>query len=124
MNHDTDGDSGSAWGSSDFDERGVPQTLQVAQMMTEAELVQAVTDVIADLEATSFADVRSWEKAEDGTVALDSHLAVDVFNEFTAHLSAFSIDLASIPQEKWTSIGGVVSVLIATYGNLEPGALP
>ncbi|WP_461187957.1 hypothetical protein [Arthrobacter sp. Z4-13] len=109
--------------TSDFDDRGVPLTLQAAQLMSEDELVQAVTDVIAELEATSFEDVKSWEKADDGTVSLDSHLAVDVFNEFTAHLSAFSIDLANVAQEKWTSIGGVVQVIMEAYRSLEPGAV-
>lgn len=109
--------------TSDFDDRGVPLTLQAAQLMSEDELVQAVTDVIAELEATSFEDVKSWEKADDGTVSLDSHLTVDVFNEFTAHLSAFSIDLANVAQEKWTSIGGVVQVIMEAYHSLEPGAV-
>lgn len=123
MDRDNLLDDGAAGDDSDFDDRGVPLTLQAAQLMSEAELVQAVTDVIADLEATSFEDVKSWDKADDETVSLDSHLAVDVFNEFTAHLSAFSIDLANVAQEKWTSIGGVVQVIMEAYRSLEPGAV-
>lgn len=122
MDHDASGDTSPVGSSGVFDDRGVPMDLPTAQLMSEAEVVQAVTDVIADLEATSFEDVKSWDKAEDGTPSLDSHLAVDVFNEFTAHLSVAPIDLANIPQEKWTSIGGVVEVILAAYGNIGPGA--
>jgi hypothetical protein len=104
--------------SADFDDRGVPLTLDQARLMSEEELTQAVTDVIADLEATSFEDVRSWEAAEDGSVGIDSHLAVAVFNEFTAHLAAHQVDLADVAQERWTSIAGVVQVILEAYGSI------
>lgn len=103
----------------DFDDRGVPLTVENAQLMTAPELTQAVTNLIADLEATSFQEVRSWDKAEDGTPAIDSHLAVDVFNEFTAHLSIDPVDLANVPEKHWTSIGGIVIVLLEAFSSFD-----
>lgn len=100
------------------DDRGVPLTVERACLMTEEELTRAVTEVIADLEATSYDDVKSWEAAEDGSIGIDSHLAVAVFHEFTGHLSAHNVDLGEVEQEKWTSIAGVVQVLLEAYRSI------
>lgn len=104
-----------------FRDLGIPTTVASAKGMTAVQLRAVVTQTVAYLEETATAAVAGWPPASDGSVAVDSQLGVDVFNELTAHLvgSKYPINLANIAQAKWASVEGLVSVLHDTYAAMK-----
>lgn len=100
------------------DDRGVPLDATSARHLSRERIEQTIVAVVADLEAESVEDVQGWPRETDGTVALDSQLALDVLNELTGHLGKMPLDLAAIPHERWTSVGGLVAVVHDVYAAL------
>lgn len=78
--------------------------------------------MVAHLEIDTPEGVAGWPKETDGTVALESQLALDVLNEFTGHLGKVPLDLAAIPHERWTSVGGLTAVIVDAYAAYEEGS--
>ena len=104
-----------------YKDLGIPATVASAKAMTAAELRAAVIGVVAYTEDSAIATVAGWPAAADGSVAVDSQLGVEVFHELTGHLvsSKYPISLAAIPQAKWASIDGLVSVLTDVYSAMK-----
>jgi hypothetical protein len=100
-----------------YQDLGIPVTVASAKSMTVVELRAAVMKTLAYTEDTGIATIQGWPAALDGSVAVESQLGVDIFNEFTAHLvgAKYPIDLAKIRQVKWASVDGLVSVISDTY---------
>lgn len=102
-----------------LDDRGVPMDIATAKTLTQQEIERAVIAVVAEVEAVDVESVSSWDRETDGTIALESQLAVDVLHEFTGHLGKVPLDLAEIPHERWTSVGGLVKVIADAYVSYE-----
>jgi hypothetical protein len=105
-----------------YESLGIPTSVVSARAMVPALLRTAIINTVAYLEETDVARVNGWPTATDGSVAVDSQLGVDVFNEFTAHLvvaGKFPLDLAKISQAKWASIDGLVAVLTETFAAMK-----
>jgi hypothetical protein len=108
-----------------YKDLGIPATVASAKAMTAVQLRAAVTKAIAYTEDTAIATIQGWPTATDGSIAVESQLGVEVFNEFTAHLvgAKYPIDLAKIRQAKWASVEGLASVITDTYTAMkEPKA--
>jgi hypothetical protein len=105
-----------------YESLGIPTSVVAARAMVPAVLRTAIIRTVAYLEETDVARVNGWPTAPDGSVAVDSQLGVDVFNEFTAHLvvdGKFPFDLAKVSQAKWASVEGLVAVLTETYSAMK-----
>lgn len=103
----------------DFDDLGVPQTVNAAQSMTTKAIHEAVVNVIAYLEETSPEAVAGWASAPDGSVGVDSQLGVDVYNEFVGHLGPSRIKLTAVDQEDWSSVDGLTEVLTVAFSKMK-----
>ncbi|MFJ8895196.1 hypothetical protein ACIRCZ_11450 [Leifsonia sp. NPDC102414] len=97
--------------ATDFDDRGVPRTLTAARTLSPAEIERVVLAVAADLEDITIEEVAGWPVGADGSIELFSDLTVDIYHEVLGHLKDLHNDLRSVPEEKWSSLAGLVSVI-------------
>lgn len=107
--------------ATEFDDRGVPITVAAARALSPADIKRVVMTVAADLEDVPVEEVAGWPVGPDGSIALFSDLTVDIYHEVLGHLPDLHHDLRSVPEEKWSSVDGLVSVIRAALEGADDG---